>query len=115
MSKYLVLFGISALEWITVGAVLLFLSQAFVGLPAHGIESAQVITFAATALLIGFVALFAPGGIGIRESVLIYLLSTIMAVESALFVAVIYRIWLTLWDILAGAIAFLLAGIGKTT
>ena len=115
MSNYLVLFGISAFEWITVGAILLFLSRGFVGLPAHGIESVQVVTFAATALLIGFVALFAPAGIGIRESVLTYLLSTIMAVESALFVAVIYRIWLTLWDILAGAIAFLLVGVKNAT
>jgi len=115
ISNYLVLFGISALEWITVGVVLLFLSLGFVDLPAHGIESVRVVTFAATALLIGFVALFAPGGIGIRESVLTYLLSTIMAVESALFVAVIYRIWLTLWDFLAGGIAFSLTGIRKET
>jgi len=114
MSHYLVLFGISSLEWITVGAVLLFLSTGFVGLPSHDIESVQIVTFAATALLIGFVALFAPGGIGIRESVLTYLLSTIMAVESALFVAVLYRIWLTLWDVLAGVIAFLLTGVKRT-
>ena len=43
------------------------------------------------AWLIGFLAVFAPGGIGIREAVIILLLSTLLSVEQATLCAIISR------------------------
>ena len=51
-------------------------------------------TFAA-ACVIGYLAVFTPAGVGIRESVLVVLLQYTMSVEIALALAVISRFWTT--------------------
>ena len=112
-SHYTILFLLYALEWLAIGAILLFLLLGFLPITLTTLEAAQTISFAATGMLIGFAALFAPGGIGIRESVITYFLSTIIPLESAIFIAVIYRAWLTCADILAGVIVLLLSGAKK--
>ncbi len=63
----------------------------------------QYILFLTGALAIsstlGLVAIFAPGGLGVREGALVYLLSLMMATPTAVIVSILTRIWMTLIEI----------------
>ena len=49
----------------------------------------------AAAYVAGYIAIFSPAGVGIREGVLVVLLQPIMAKEAAVVLAVIARLWTT--------------------
>lgn len=55
--------------------------------------------------LAGFVAVVAPGGIGVRESVLVVLLGNALRTETAIALAVVSRILVTVLDLAGGALA----------
>jgi uncharacterized membrane protein YbhN (UPF0104 family) len=63
----------------------------------------QYILFLTGALAIsstlGMIALFAPGGLGVREGALVYLLSFVMATPVAVIISILTRIWMTLIEI----------------
>ena len=44
-------------------------------------------------LVVGYIMLFAPGGIGVREGMLTLTLSEFMSPEVALVIAIAQRIW----------------------
>ena len=48
---------------------------------------------------LGLIALFAPSGLGVREGVLVYLLSYLMPGGIAVIISVLTRIWMTLIEI----------------
>jgi glycosyltransferase 2 family protein len=48
---------------------------------------------------LGLVAVFAPGGLGIREGVLVYLLSHIMPGAVAVVLSILTRLWMTLIEV----------------
>jgi uncharacterized membrane protein YbhN (UPF0104 family) len=48
---------------------------------------------------LGLLALFAPGGLGVREGVLVFLLSSIMPGSVAVVLSVLTRLWMTLIEI----------------
>lgn len=57
------------------------------------------------AMLSGFLALWAPGGIGVREVVIVAILAIQLPVEIGLTVALVYRVMSVLVDLLLGALA----------
>jgi uncharacterized membrane protein YbhN (UPF0104 family) len=63
----------------------------------------QYILFLTGALAIsstlGLVAIFAPSGLGVREGVLVYLLSFMMVTPVAVIISILTRIWMTLIEI----------------
>jgi glycosyltransferase 2 family protein len=63
----------------------------------------QYILFLTGALAIsstlGLIAIFAPSGLGVREGVLVYLLSFTMATPVAVIISILTRIWMTLIEI----------------
>jgi uncharacterized membrane protein YbhN (UPF0104 family) len=48
---------------------------------------------------LGLIALFAPGGLGVREGALVFLLSAIMPPSVAVVVSILTRLWMTLIEI----------------
>jgi hypothetical protein len=60
----------------------------------------------ALAWLAGLVAVFAPGGIGVREAVIVALLRSRLGEADAIVLAATSRIVLTAIDLVAGAAAF---------
>ena len=60
-------------------------------------------TFAA-AYLVGYIAVFAPAGAGIREVALVVLLQPVMAGDSAFVLAVIARLWTTAVELVPAAL-----------
>ena len=65
--------------------------------------SLQYILFLTGALafssILGLIAIFAPSGLGVREGVLVYLLSYLMPGGVAVIISVLTRIWMTLIEI----------------
>jgi len=63
----------------------------------------QYILFLTGALAIsstlGLIAIFAPSGLGVREGVLVYLLSFMMATPVAVIISILTRLWMTLIEI----------------
>jgi hypothetical protein len=63
----------------------------------------QYILFLTGALAIsstlGLIVIFAPSGLGVREGVLVYLLSFMMATPTAVIISILTRIWMTLIEI----------------
>ncbi len=78
--------------------------------PGSGIGLLAATGVFALGYLLGWVAVFAPGGIGVREVVLIGLLAPALGSGAALAVSIGSRILLTLAEASAGALALLIGG-----
>jgi uncharacterized membrane protein YbhN (UPF0104 family) len=50
--------------------------------------------------LIGYIVIFAPGGLGVREGTMTFLLSSVLPTPLAIVISFITRIWITLFEVL---------------
>jgi glycosyltransferase 2 family protein len=73
-------------------------------------DTAGYISVYAASYLAGFVALFAPAGIGVRESALVATMERagLATAPEAAVIAIASRLWLTLLEVVPGLIALLL-------
>jgi glycosyltransferase 2 family protein len=97
VSLYLIVWGIYGLAFWTTGRVLF-------AIPVSDLP--RYIGVFALAWLAGLVAVFAPGGIGVREAVIVALLSGRLHQADAIVLAATSRIVLTATDLLLGAASF---------
>lgn len=65
-----------------------------------------ILAAGAASLLIGLLAIFAPGGLGVKEGVGIFVLSQIIPVQLALFVMIISRLLQVVTELGLGVVAF---------
>jgi hypothetical protein len=86
-------FGANLLAWVAYGLALLLLSRAV--LPDIELGLAQAIGVFTCSYLAGFLALFAPGGLGPRESVFLLVLAGDIGLKPAAGLALASRILLT--------------------
>lgn len=103
-SKVLVLLPVYLVMFLLQGVAFVFLARSF-GMELPFWPGVFILP---TAVGIGFLAVFSPGGLGIREVSLIWLIGAVMpAVEpgQASLVSIAARLWITLGE----AVAFLLA------
>lgn len=56
-----------------------------------------------TSVLVGFLAVFTPGGIGVREGVFVAWAGDLVGYSSAIVLAIFMRLWSTAYDIVFGA------------
>jgi hypothetical protein len=96
----------SAISWIAYGIAFQFFVRGILGSSAGGTMS--YIAVYAASYIIGFLALFAPGGAVVRESALVtgMVRLGLSSQPDALAVAIASRLWLTVLEILPG-LAFL--------
>lgn len=99
--------------WIAYGGAFWLL---LIGIGIHPTGSfMEVVAIFAASYLLGFLALFVPGGLGVREGALAVLAGRYLPIGLAAPVAVLSRIWLTVTELL-GAIPLLwLRGPADTT
>jgi uncharacterized membrane protein YbhN (UPF0104 family) len=57
------------------------------------------------ASLIGMLSVFVPSGLGVREGILIFMLSQIMPVEVAIIISVSARLWFTATELVSIGVA----------
>jgi uncharacterized membrane protein YbhN (UPF0104 family) len=84
--------------WVAYGAALLFLARGV--LPGISLSLAQATGVFTCSYIVGFLALFAPGGLGPRESVFYLLLAGEIGLKQAAGLAVASRLLLTGTEIL---------------
>ncbi len=87
------------LIWIVYGVAFVLLSRGI------GLELGYAVGGAAfaAAYFLGYVALFAPAGIGVRESVLVVILTPILGLEPSVMLAALQRAWITAAELVAAA------------
>jgi glycosyltransferase 2 family protein len=107
-----VAFGIAAnmVAWLGYGVALWLLARGL--LPGAGLGLLPAIAVFTASYLAGFLALFAPGGIGVREGVFILMLQGPIGIGAATALAVASRLLLTMTE-LGAAVPFLLFPRGK--
>lgn len=92
------------LTWVMNAAVLVALFHASFDRPLTW-ELIGALALANTAgISIGFFALFAPGGIGVREVVTSMFLVHSMSLADAALLSLLYRFWLVGWELLLGGV-----------
>lgn len=86
------------------GVSYFFIAQA-VYAPLQWSDMLYVVGASSIASAVSLLAVFAPGGIGVREGVQVLLFSALMPVEVAVIVSVVTRVWSVLVDVMFFAIA----------
>lgn len=107
-TKYLnFVFGYSV-GWIVNGLLFASIYLTFYSAAPPSIEFLGILVLANTVgVALGFLALFAPGGIGVREAVTSAMLVTVMPLDDAIMLAVLFRLWLLLTDVFVGGLVVL--------
>ena len=107
-----VAFGLAAntIAWLGYGVALWLLARGL--LPGSGLGLLRAIAVFTASYLAGFLALFAPGGIGVREGVFILMLQGPIGIGAATALAIASRLLLTVTE-LGAAVPFLLAPRGR--
>jgi hypothetical protein len=109
-AAYSRLFAIYTVAWLLHGLVLIAVATALLGHETDARLTASMILANAAAMLVGFVAVFAPAGIGVRDATLASLLALSMPVADAALLAIVARLFSVVADLCAGALALLPAG-----
>lgn len=86
------------LSWVLLGGAFAIFTSAFV--PAAASEIRYLAGTMAAGYLSGYLAIFAPAGVGVREGVLGLLLARVVPAPAALLVSVASRIWFTITELL---------------
>ena len=98
-----ILYGVAAniLAWVGYGLALWLLARGL--LPGAGLELRAAIAVFTASYLAGFLALIAPGGLGVREGLFILMLQGPLGIAAATALALASRVLLTLTELGAAA------------
>lgn len=91
-----------AVAWVLIGVVFLFLYRAFFAASTDVVTALGLVFANTVAIVAGILAVFAPGGIGVREAVGASLLTAWMPLPEATALVLLFRIWITAMDGIAG-------------
>lgn len=99
-SKYALLAVITSAGWVFNGLVVYLIATQSFGTTMSTDMMPMLVAANAIAVSAGFIALFAPAGIGVREGVLAWILLPWLSLTDSLALAIAHRAWLVLWDVL---------------
>ena len=102
--------GANAVAWVGYGVALWLLARGL--LPDAGLKPGLAIAVFTASYLAGFLALFAPGGIGVREGLFILMLQGPLGIAAATALALASRVLLTVTE-LGAAVPFLIHPQGR--
>jgi hypothetical protein len=91
-------FALHIVAWLGYGLAFCLLWAAFRPLP-RGVEVFMAASAFPTAYVLGFLAFFAPAGVGVREGALVALTAPLLGRADATALAVIARVWLTVLEL----------------
>ncbi|MGH2626662.1 MAG: hypothetical protein ACRDHY_08445, partial [Anaerolineales bacterium] len=91
-------FGLHIVAWLGYGLAFCLLWSAFRPLPT-GLEVLMAASAFPSAYVLGFLAFFAPAGVGVREGALVALTAPLLGRADATALAVIARLWLTVLEL----------------
>jgi uncharacterized membrane protein YbhN (UPF0104 family) len=113
-SKYwqiLLILFLFIISWLVFGLGFYFFINSFYTYSA----SYYLFTTGAFAIagLIGFIAVFAPAGLGVREGVLVYTLSYIFPAAISAVISLISRLWMTVCELILLLFVFLISSLNN--
>jgi glycosyltransferase 2 family protein len=97
-----------ALSWAALGLAFTLFVAAFT--PDAALHARHLAGTVAASYLGGYLAFFAPGGIGVREAAMGVLLAQVVPAEVAVVIAIASRLWFTLAEVALLAVLPLLTG-----
>lgn len=100
------LLGICLLDWLAQGTGSFLLVKSFYPLTIS--QMPVMLGGYAISWMIGFLVLVAPAGLGVREGIYTLILKTVMPEPVAIISAMVTRVWITVGELAAAAIGFLL-------
>ncbi len=103
----IVLLGLGSVAWLIYGAAFVLLADSLVGIPLALAPS--LVAANALAFLIGYMVFIAPGGLGAREAALTLMLGPLASIGVAAVIAVAFRLWLIVAELLGAGIAAAIA------
>lgn len=93
--------------WLLLGAVMYGLYLSLFDSDVSVRMAAVVILSCAAGICAGILAVFAPGGVGVREAVSGGILAAYMSLADAVLLVLIFRLWLAALDVLVGGAIYL--------
>lgn len=109
--QILLILSLFIINWLIFGIGFYFFINSFYNYSLSG----YLFTTGAFAIagLIGFVAIFAPAGLGVREGVLVFTLSFIFPGAIAAIISLISRIWMTICELIVLSVVYCFSLIKK--
>ena len=101
--------GFYFLSWILIGASAFSLSKGL-GLEVFSTDIVPIITSMSSAWLAGYSAVCAPGGFGVREGVMLFILKPFVSLQLALILPIAMRAMSLITEILLGFVAIFVGG-----
>ena len=99
-----------SLEWLFLAAAFTFVCASIVNVELTLMNAAVFVLALTSGFLAGFLAIFAPGGVGVREGVGAVLLTSIVTLEEAVLLMLLFRVWVVAAELLAGAVVLVRRG-----
>lgn len=99
--SYGIVFGIISSTWVLTALAVYCCVIAFGA--SSGISFLEVLLITVFAFMGGFAAFFVPAGIGVREGIMVSMLTPLVGFSVAVAVSVLHRLILILFDILLGS------------
>lgn len=99
--KFLVVYAIT---WLIYGFGFFFFIHSFTNVSFY--QYPLMTGIFAIAYILGFLSFFAPGGLGVREGILTYLLGFYFPVSIATVISLASRIWMTIAEVIGLGISF---------
>lgn len=90
--------------WLFLAATFMLFCSSIVNIDPTPTTVAVFVLSLTAGYLAGFLAIFAPGGVGVREGVGAAFLSSIMTLEEAVLLMLLFRVWVVLSELAAGAV-----------
>lgn len=101
-AQFAIFTGVHALGWIGYGASFWLLARGLLGDAAPGV--AVALGAYISSYVLGILAVFAPGGLGVREGALVVTLTPVLGLDRALLLSVASRLWLVLLELLGALV-----------
>ena len=110
--RYYFLMCSYAAQWVLLGLVFASVYFTFFSAQARGGLIYSLLLANTVSITTGFLAVFAPGGIGVREAVSSGILAAQVPLADAVLLSLLFRLWLIITEIVLGMIAFWGSGRG---
>lgn len=87
--------------WLFLALTFIFFCHAFFSTDSTVVTASVMTVALTTSFLAGFIAIFAPGGIGVREGIGAAILAPILSLENSILLMLLFRLWTIFWEIAA--------------
>ena len=103
------------LVWLFLAGAFMFVCTSVIDIELTFASGVVFVLSLTAGFLAGFLALFAPGGAGVREGVGAAFLTAIVTLEEAVLLMLWFRVWVVAAELLAGALVLMLPAPGKAS